>query len=451
MAWKTVGKHAFVGVLPAASIGTVKVFNAEGRPPVWSIERSGTGAAIALDQALASQLQSQWREGFGQIDPGTVAAERVQRALQELHAQQRWLACDCRDDVRPVIFVVRLASGRYVLRRSFDHGEHAAHCPFNWEEGAQAGRAILVRTRRRQQGEGVYVPDFLLFRPAPEAGVKAAGEAGMPATQQASSGSALLQRLEWLAGHAGCVEIHPLTRHGVQEQMGLMRECAKSVPLVEGVALADVLWTHAEWLFRGWCSRAALALLRDRWPARLPMQGYLAVLARGVVGNRIDTIDGTITVHGRVELLAEKAPLLALIALRWDTQRNRFDAASACVVARPQRGVVPLASESLRELAGLLQWAVQREERQSQHRFHVRRVFGGDAMQPDFMVTCGDREFAAFLVSSPESLPVKQAAADALVAQGTAAGLYLPTSATEGEGGAGRALARQFFAWAQTL
>lgn len=418
---------------------------------VWSIERSGAGAAIELDQGLSSELQSQWRDGFGQIDPGTAAAGRVQRALQELHAQQRWLACGCRDGERPVIFVVRLASGRYALRRSFDHGEHAAHCPFHWEEGAQGGRTLLVRTRRRQPVDGVYVPDFLLFRPGPETGVKGAGEADVPAALQASSGSPLLQRLEWLAGHAGCVEIHPLTRHGVQEQMGLMRECAKSVPLVEGVALADVLWTHAEWLFRGWCSRAALTLLRDRWPARLPMQGYLAVLARSVVGNRIDTIDGTITVHGRVEVLAEKAPLLALIALRWDAQRNRFDAASACVVARPQLGVVPLASESLRELAGLLQWAVQRAERQSHHRFHVRRVFGVDSTQPDFMVTCGDREFAALLVATPKVLPVKQATADALVAQGTAAALYQPTVATEGERGTAKALARQFFAWAETL
>jgi hypothetical protein len=76
--------------------------------------------------------------------------------------------------VRPVIYVIRLASGRYALRRSFDHGEHAPQCSFHWEEGAQAGRSLLVRTRRRQQSDAAYVPDFLLFRPEPEVGVQGA-------------------------------------------------------------------------------------------------------------------------------------------------------------------------------------------------------------------------------------------------------------------------------------
>lgn len=418
---------------------------------MWSIDRSDRGDAQPLEPGVVRQLQAQWRDGFSLAEPGDAAAASVQQALAGLHEAHRWIACACRPDVRPVIYVVRLASGRYALRRSFDHGEHAPQCPFHWEEGAQAGRGLLVRTRRRQQSDGVYVPDFLLFRPEPETSVQ--GGQGTKAAPVATldTGSPLRQRLEWLAAHAGCVEIHPLSRHGVQEQMRLLRECARSVPLIDDLLLADVFWTHEEWYFRGWASRAAQSLLKERWPRRLPMQGYLAVLVRSVTGNRLDTLNGTLTVHGRVEVLAKDGPLLALVALRWDEARGRFDAASACVVARPQRGVVPLGSEGLRELAGLLQWAVQRDERQSDRRFHVRRVLGGGVEQPDFVVTCGEREFAALLVTSPEEMGRKQAVAEALRTQGLATELFAPDFAGGDSGERARQVARGFFAWAKTL
>lgn len=418
---------------------------------VWSIDRTDQGKAYPLEPSVVRQLQAQWREGFSRAETGDASAASVQQALEGLHEAHRWIACGCRPDVRPVIYVIRLASGRYALRRSFDHGEHAPQCSFHWEEGAQAGRSLLVRTRRRQQSDAAYVPDFLLFRPEPEVGVQGARGAHVRSGGSPDAGYPLRQRLEWLAAHAGCVEIHPLSRHGVQEQMRLLRECARSVPLIDDLTLADVFWTHEQWHFSGWASRAAQALLKERWPRRLPMQGYLAVLVRSVTGNRLETLTGTLTVHGRVEMLAKHGPLLALVALRWDEAHARFDAASACVVARPQRGVVPLASEGLREMAGLLQWAARREERQSKRRFHIRRVLGGGAEQPDFVVTCGEREFGALMVTSPEDLPGKQAAAEALMAQGMSVELYAPAACNGDAGEAARLLARGFFAWAATL
>ena len=283
---------------------------------MWLVNKgakSGAGGTV-IDPALSETL----RIWYGGADD-----HRDEQAslLLVRHARRNhlWLACDCRGEHAPPMLSPALLSeaDTYYLRRLTGRSrtEHHLDCPFFREQALTSERT--ERTPARNAPDGF----FAVLKPAPLALAQAPDEVAR-SRDSASHGTPRLAKLLWhLLEFSGRTTI-PAVEAGertIGAEFAAIRTVAEQIPVVPGIPLARVLFTHP----RDWTSKRAFAVLRElskSWPKGHEPQAFMLVYAARIHEHSIETSEGLIDIATRVRHPGTRdapigGPDLALVAI----------------------------------------------------------------------------------------------------------------------------------------
>lgn len=314
-------------------------------------DEAPTPVIAELPEAVAAALRALFAKG---ATHGPVEAMHV---LQDARRRNLWVACSCRqcDGRMPILAPRLLPSGDVTLVRLPERLAHAPDCAFAPAEGGTASSGLTPPAWRR--------PDFRLT-PVPLSSSPAPRRAATHGDHRRIS--ELEGKLRWLL-HASAMDVVQADSTHMIQMLANVRGATQGVPITEAQHLADLFWTRAEWLHKGWASAALRRAATHGWPAGIAIQGFLLLAATRIENSLIhcgtDKIKTALPVerpHGDVP-----GAHVALCRVVYDEGRGRAHVSEACAVPRMSNALVPCASAAHRDVLELLLWCFKEDGQSS--------------------------------------------------------------------------------------
>ncbi len=411
-----------------------------------------------LNEDQESVLRRLWR---GERRPEVLSRLLAEAGKILSHAKERgaWIACDCLGDKHrnpPVLSIREYRPGKFALDRETGRAEHASDCVFHWEEGELGGGESGGDGSRR--AKPVVQPSFLLYRTTEKSAAVHGNEEQEPHRYRSPGErlDPLARRLFYLLEMAGLNVLNG-PPDSIGQQMAALRQEAAHIPLMGEIMLGDVLWTRADWLYKGW-AKNALTRLRDsgKWPRKVPLQGFLLVYAQDVMAQTVTTADGTLHVEGdlrkpALDGMEARAPYLALLSVKLRDDGSRFEVLRGYAHPVLTKTLFPVDSNLEREAAKLLLWAAGKAWEDRKQRLVIEKPLhdipvgqDGEGCRPDFLVRAGNRTLVIETMGSHDpEYRERKARTHRLMAQ--LGELYLDERAGSDVKEANRALASKVF------
>ncbi|UVO53785.1 hypothetical protein [Sphingomonas sp. SUN039] len=372
---------------------------------MWLIDRHGDGleqTRIEIPGALSQTLRL-WYDGSG-----TDADEEASIILvQQARRSRKWIACSCQGqgEKPPLMSPAFLAiADTYYLRRLTGRGRarHRTDCPYFREQAPPRIRERLTSATHRSPTDGY----FEVLKPIPEHLAQAPNSTA-PDDRTRGASVPRLARLIWeLLDAAKRNVILPIASteqksRSITGEFAAIRAASKRIFVAPGIALSDVLYTHADAFLKGHVF-GHLKFLERHWPGGHAPQAFLILYTQSVRGNTLHLADGrTMTTTSRVLSPSTRAraihgPFLTLVVVGKHPDDQRYNAIGA--YAQPIHSgmrFLPVKSDDDRILIKALDAARWRLHLRG---LNVRVVFplfdapiANEFIRPDFVIDTFDR------------------------------------------------------------
>ena len=254
----------------------------------------------------------------------------------------------------------------------------------------------------------------------------------------------LEQRALWLLSHADVARYdpdRPTLNHGLLR----VREVAPEARVTGSIKLSDVLWTHPDWLSKGW---AASAVNRLDWPSGSVKQGFFLVPAR-CGGARQIYVDGTsYEIRGRLhDRTVPEMPSVALVLAQFGDDGADPALRSAYVFSVHPNSLAPVFDSEHKACAGFLSWLAKKAR--EEHRAGADSLFvrlqwsSGDG---SYALEVGRSDASSFMVAVIGEASTREVIDGMVVRQSDADWFVLDRARFGGER-SNRQLASKFFGW----